>query len=155
MASVIVSELVSRRNVLTLAIPTLRAALPASNSRGYQHRYTVYAHSAPPKKSTSVMRNTHIPKRTVDCCCRRLSKWWATGAPGVPLAATDHPLLAVGRPVRVSVAVGVQPRLRLRVEQHPAVRQRLQPVREGVLVRGEVHDWQLVEVVRRRRTRRL
>src|SRR5215212_340948 len=49
------------------------------------------------------MRNTHIPKRTVACCCRRLSKWWATGAPGVPLAATDHPLLAVGRPVRVSV----------------------------------------------------
>jgi hypothetical protein len=41
MPRVIVSELVNSRNVLTVAIPTFRTALPASNSRGNQMRYTV------------------------------------------------------------------------------------------------------------------
>src|SRR5436309_6309113 len=39
----------------------------------------LYAVSAPPKKSTSVARNAHIPSAAASFCCSRSSKWWASG----------------------------------------------------------------------------
>src|SRR5438477_11285754 len=101
MANVIVRLLVISSTVLTAAIQRISFELASSNSAGYSHRYVVYAANRPPKNRTSVTRNIHIPSRSAECCCSRLSKWclstgewWlsdnfgllvhGTGRPGVP-----------------------------------------------------------------------
>src|SRR5205823_5972499 len=80
MAKVIVRLLVMSRPVFSAAIQTIRCELANSNSCGYHMRYAVYPQNMPPKNSTSVTRNIHIPSRSAECCCSRLSKWcFSTG----------------------------------------------------------------------------
>src|SRR3954452_23115643 len=75
------------------------------NSFGNQMRYAVYAQNIPPKNRTSVTRNIHIPSRSAECCCSRLSKWclstglwpWCGSTAGVVgLAADNFGLLVHG-----------------------------------------------------------
>src|SRR6185295_8169501 len=76
-------ELIST-TVFTVPSPTSRCPLARWKVSGYRNRYSVYPQNNPAKSSTSVARNSHIPRRSA---CRWVSmarKWWAS------LASTDH-----------------------------------------------------------------
>src|SRR3954452_852147 len=116
------------------------------NSFGNQMRYAVYAQNIPPKNRTSVTRNIHIPSRSAECCCSRLSKWcFSTGewvlADTVSLLPTCDRILDAGQRAHGPRRLGERPAQLIHADR--------------VLVRPADHHGHLVEVERVRRAWRL